>query len=73
MLKTSLALAAFGFAGALLTTPPAVANPDCATTSPNTTWCTTKGSTQIVTAPAPRSFTPPWFGAIVLDGVAGRP
>jgi hypothetical protein len=40
-----------GFGSALLLAPAASALPQCVTTAPYTTQCTTGGSTQIITSP----------------------
>lgn len=45
--------------------PATAAPPHCVDTAPNTTLCTTNGSTQIVTSPPPNQFDNlgwPWFG-----------
>ena len=61
-------LAAFSLAFSLLMTPvPAAAIPPrCVDTAPNTTQCSTNGSTAIVTSPPSNRFNNygfgPWFG-----------
>jgi hypothetical protein len=50
--------AVVGAAGAVLLAPTAAAIPQCTNTGPNTTICSTNGSSQIVTSPAPNNG--PW-------------
>ena len=44
-------LAAFAVAGAVGFAAPASARPDCVNTAPNTTMCTTNGSSSLTTSP----------------------
>ena len=46
------ALTIFCAAAAILTAPTAAAAPECTNTAPNTTLCSTNGSSQIVTSPS---------------------
>ena len=67
MRKSLPALVLIGVAASVLAAPSAGAAPVCDTITVNTTWCTTNGSTQIVTSPPKMNFTPPWFGPYFLD------
>jgi hypothetical protein len=55
-------VAAAGVAAALLLAPAASATPQCTTTGPRTTQCSTNGSTQIVTSPPETNVNPYWGG-----------
>jgi hypothetical protein len=48
---TATAMVMAGLGSALLAAPAASALPECVTTAPYTTQCTTGGSTQIITSP----------------------
>jgi len=48
---TATAMVIAGLGSALLAAPAASALPECVTTAPYTTQCTTGGSTQIITSP----------------------
>lgn len=54
------ALAILGAAAAVLSAPVAAAAPQCTKTGPNTTQCSTNGSSQIVTSPPAQNFGP-WY------------
>jgi hypothetical protein len=53
---TAQLLAAAGVGVWLLVAPAAAALPECINTAPNTTQCSTNGSTQIITSPPPNVF-----------------
>ncbi|WP_264068700.1 hypothetical protein [Mycolicibacterium komossense] len=69
------AVLGFTLLGTLLVAPVAVALPQCITTAPNTTQCTTGGSNQIVTSPpliSSNNYGWPVFGGLGPNIVIGR-
>ncbi|MEN4396736.1 hypothetical protein ACNQR7_03390 [Mycolicibacterium senegalense] len=56
---------------AIVAAPAAAAAPNCTSTSPHTTQCQTKGSTQIVTSPPPMNNYGPWYGPVFGFGGIG--
>ena len=61
---TSLACAAI--VAAVLTAPSAMAAPECVDTAPNTTLCSTNGSSSLVTSPS--APTGPNYGGFSYGG-----
>jgi hypothetical protein len=68
-------LAAAGVCAAVALAPVAVAQPRCTTTAPNTTYCQTNGSAQIVTSPQQNNWGwggwPWWGGGGIVIGLGG--
>lgn len=63
-------LATLAVAGAIGLAAPAAARPDCVNTAPNTTMCTTNGSSSLTTSP-PANNNGPWgFGGYPFGGFA---
>ncbi len=63
------AFAVVGAAAAVVFAPAAQARPDCTQTGPNTTLCTTNGSSAITTSPPPMQG--PNYGGWPMYGFGG--
>lgn len=63
----TIGILAFGLCAVALA-PVAVALPECVTTAPYTSQCTTGGSNQIVTSPPPNQFDYGYGGFGILGG-----
>jgi hypothetical protein len=65
----SSAIAAAGVAAAVVLAPVASATPQCTSTGPRTTQCSTNGSTSIVTSPPQVNVNPYWGWGIGWGGL----